>query len=137
MIHSVSSPLNSCLYVKHSIVKCGYLIEVVDGKKVEVDRIIPNCKLERGNSLFVIDMIPFVHGSFDVIVVMDWLSRHKAEIVFMRRWLGYHWQMIRGTPTRDGTEGYAYPMICGYSISEDSKQKPIEEEHLEELKEEG
>nr|GEX61459.1 putative reverse transcriptase domain-containing protein [Tanacetum cinerariifolium] len=39
--------------------------------------------------MFTIDLIPFGHGSFDVIVVMDWLSRHKAQIVFMRRWLGF------------------------------------------------
>ncbi|GKD78459.1 putative reverse transcriptase domain-containing protein, partial [Tanacetum coccineum] len=30
---------------------------------------------------FDIDLIPFGHGSFDVIVGMDWLSRHMAEIV--------------------------------------------------------
>nr|GEW05239.1 putative reverse transcriptase domain-containing protein [Tanacetum cinerariifolium] len=28
-----------------------------------------------------IDLIPFRHRSFDVLVGMDWLSRHKAEIV--------------------------------------------------------
>ncbi|GJV37859.1 putative reverse transcriptase domain-containing protein [Tanacetum coccineum] len=49
--------------------------------KVEVDRIIRNCKLELGNSLFTIDLIPLGHGSFDVIVGMDWLSKHKTEIV--------------------------------------------------------
>ncbi|GJU53794.1 putative reverse transcriptase domain-containing protein [Tanacetum coccineum] len=59
----------------------GYVIEVADGKKVEVDRIIRNCKLELGTSLFTIDLIPLGHGSFDVIVRMDWLSEHKAEIV--------------------------------------------------------
>ncbi|GKE13834.1 putative reverse transcriptase domain-containing protein [Tanacetum coccineum] len=55
--------------------------EVANGKKEEVDRIIRNCKLELGNSLFTIDLIPFGHGSFDVIVGMDWLSKNKAEIV--------------------------------------------------------
>ncbi|GKB41461.1 putative reverse transcriptase domain-containing protein [Tanacetum coccineum] len=30
---------------------------------------------------FDINLIPFGHGSFDVIIRMDWLSRHKAEIV--------------------------------------------------------
>ncbi|GKA33520.1 putative reverse transcriptase domain-containing protein [Tanacetum coccineum] len=55
--------------------------EVADGKKVEVDRIIRGCKLELGNSLFTIDLIPLGYGSFDVIVGMDWLSEHKAEIV--------------------------------------------------------
>ncbi|GJY18735.1 putative reverse transcriptase domain-containing protein [Tanacetum coccineum] len=55
--------------------------EIADGKKVEVDRIIRGCKLELGNSLFTIDLIPLGHGSFDVIVGMDWLSQNKAVIV--------------------------------------------------------
>ncbi|GJV73101.1 putative reverse transcriptase domain-containing protein [Tanacetum coccineum] len=42
------------LNVKPSFVNPGYVIEVADGKKVEVDRIIHNCKLELGNSLFTI-----------------------------------------------------------------------------------
>ncbi|GJY10593.1 putative nucleotidyltransferase, ribonuclease H [Tanacetum coccineum] len=55
--------------------------EVADGKKVEVDRVIRDCKLELGSSLFSINLIPLGHGSFDVIVGMDWLSQHKAVIV--------------------------------------------------------
>ncbi|GJZ17629.1 putative reverse transcriptase domain-containing protein [Tanacetum coccineum] len=45
-----------------------YVIEVADGKKVEVDRVIRDCKLELGGSLFSINLIPLGHGSFDVIV---------------------------------------------------------------------
>nr|GEU44594.1 hypothetical protein [Tanacetum cinerariifolium] len=63
------------------IVSPGYVIKVANGKKEEVDRIICDCKLELGNSLFTIDLIPLGHGSFDVIVGMDWLSKNKAEIV--------------------------------------------------------
>ncbi|GJS95780.1 reverse transcriptase domain-containing protein [Tanacetum coccineum] len=55
--------------------------EVANGKKEEFDRIIHDCKLELGNSLFTIDLISLGHGSFDVIVGMDWLSKNKAEIV--------------------------------------------------------
>nr|GEZ37732.1 putative reverse transcriptase domain-containing protein [Tanacetum cinerariifolium] len=66
---------------KSSFVNPGYLIEVADGKKVEVDRVIRNCKLELGTSLITIDLIPLGYGSFDVIVGMDWLSEPKAEIV--------------------------------------------------------
>nr|GEZ03695.1 hypothetical protein [Tanacetum cinerariifolium] len=69
------------LNVKSSFVNPVYLIEVADGKKVEVDGVIRNCKLELGTSLFTIDLIPLCHGSFDVIVRMDWLSEHKAKIV--------------------------------------------------------
>ncbi|GJW49947.1 putative reverse transcriptase domain-containing protein [Tanacetum coccineum] len=34
---------------------------------------------------FEIDLIPFGHGSFDVIIGIDWLSRHRAEIVYHER----------------------------------------------------
>ncbi|GKB21548.1 putative reverse transcriptase domain-containing protein, partial [Tanacetum coccineum] len=71
------APLN----VKPSIVNPRYVIEVANGKKAEVDRIICDCKLEFGNFLFIIDLIPLGHGSFNVIVGMDWLSKNKAVIV--------------------------------------------------------
>ncbi|GJU89904.1 putative reverse transcriptase domain-containing protein [Tanacetum coccineum] len=41
----------------------------------------PSVELELGNSLFTIDLIPLGHGSFNVIVGMDWLSKNKAEIL--------------------------------------------------------
>ncbi|GJX48153.1 putative reverse transcriptase domain-containing protein [Tanacetum coccineum] len=77
----ISTDFAPLLNVKPSFVNPGYVIEVADGKKVEVDRIIHDYKLELGTSLFTIDLIPLGHGSFDVIVGMDWLSEHKAEIV--------------------------------------------------------
>ncbi|GJW14548.1 putative reverse transcriptase domain-containing protein [Tanacetum coccineum] len=55
--------------------------QVADGKKVEVDKIIHDCKLELGNSMFSIKLIPLGHGSFDVIVGMNWLSQNKDVIV--------------------------------------------------------
>ncbi|GJW70726.1 putative reverse transcriptase domain-containing protein [Tanacetum coccineum] len=77
----ISTEFTPLLNVKPSIVNLGYVIEVADGKKVEVDRIIRDCKLELESSLFSINLIPLGHGSFDVIVGMDWLSQHKAVIV--------------------------------------------------------
>ncbi|GKD62928.1 putative reverse transcriptase domain-containing protein, partial [Tanacetum coccineum] len=77
----VSTYFAPLLNVKPSFVNHGYVIEIADGKKLEIDRIIRDCKLELGNSLFTIDLIPLGHGSFDVIEGMDWLSKHKAEIV--------------------------------------------------------
>ncbi|GJU79902.1 putative reverse transcriptase domain-containing protein [Tanacetum coccineum] len=69
------------LNMEPCIVNPGYVIEIVDGESVEVDRIIHDCKLELGNSLFTIDLIPLGHKSFDVIVGMDWLSKNKVVIV--------------------------------------------------------
>ncbi|GJR84556.1 putative reverse transcriptase domain-containing protein [Tanacetum coccineum] len=77
----ISTEFAPLLNVKPSIVNPGYVIEVADGKKVEVDRIIRDCKLELGNSLFSINLIPLGHGSFDVIMGMDWLSQNKVVIV--------------------------------------------------------
>ncbi|GJW35411.1 reverse transcriptase domain-containing protein [Tanacetum coccineum] len=77
----ISTEFAPLLNVKPSIVNPGYVIEVADGKKVEVNRIIRDCKLELESSLFSINLIPLGHGSFDVIVGMDWLSQHKVVIV--------------------------------------------------------
>ncbi|GJY12508.1 putative reverse transcriptase domain-containing protein [Tanacetum coccineum] len=49
---------------------------------VEIDKVIKGCKLEIKGHVFDIDLIPFGNGSFDVIIVMDWLSNHKAKIIF-------------------------------------------------------
>ncbi|GJR90538.1 putative reverse transcriptase domain-containing protein, partial [Tanacetum coccineum] len=38
-------------------------------------------ELEIEGHVFDIDLIPFGHGSFDVIIGMDWLSNHKDEII--------------------------------------------------------
>ncbi|GJY29246.1 putative reverse transcriptase domain-containing protein [Tanacetum coccineum] len=77
----ISTKFAPILNMKPSIASPGYVIEIADGKKVKVDRIIRGCKLELGSSLFTIDLIPLGHGSFDVIVGMDWLSHNKAVIV--------------------------------------------------------
>ncbi|GJS00646.1 putative reverse transcriptase domain-containing protein [Tanacetum coccineum] len=76
----ISTEFAPLLNVEPCIVNPSYAIEIADGKSVEVDRVIHDCKLELGNSLFTIDLIPLGHGSFDVIVGMDWLSKNKAVI---------------------------------------------------------
>ncbi|GJS62518.1 putative reverse transcriptase domain-containing protein [Tanacetum coccineum] len=59
-----------------------YEIEIASGQLVEIDKVIKGCKLEIEGHIFDIDLIPFGHGSFDVIIGMDWLSNYKAEIIF-------------------------------------------------------
>ncbi|GKA01999.1 putative reverse transcriptase domain-containing protein [Tanacetum coccineum] len=55
--------------VKPSIVNPSYVIEIADGKKVKVDRIIHGCKLELGSSLFTIDLIPLGHVDGEILRV--------------------------------------------------------------------
>ncbi|GKE25300.1 putative reverse transcriptase domain-containing protein [Tanacetum coccineum] len=58
-----------------------YEIEIASRQLVEIDKVIKGCKLEIEGHVFDIDLIPFGHGSFDVIIGMDWLSNYKAEII--------------------------------------------------------
>ncbi|GKA84926.1 putative reverse transcriptase domain-containing protein [Tanacetum coccineum] len=69
----------------------SYEIEIASGKLVEINKVICNYKLEIKGHAFDIDLIPLGDWSFDVIVGMDWLSRHKAKIVF-------HEKVVRNFP---------------------------------------
>nr|GEU47307.1 putative reverse transcriptase domain-containing protein [Tanacetum cinerariifolium] len=81
----ISSKFSNFLNMESCIVNLGYVIEIADGESREVDRVIRDYKLELGNSLFTIDLIPLGHGSFDMIVKMDWLSKNKAVIVCLEK----------------------------------------------------
>ncbi|GJX95732.1 putative reverse transcriptase domain-containing protein [Tanacetum coccineum] len=58
-----------------------YEIEIASGQLVEIDKVIKDCKLEIEGHVFDIDLIPFGHGSFDILIGMDWLSNYKANII--------------------------------------------------------
>ncbi|GJU13029.1 putative reverse transcriptase domain-containing protein [Tanacetum coccineum] len=58
-----------------------YEIEISSGQLVEIDKVIKGCKLEIEGHVFNIDLIPFGHRGFDVIIGLDWLSNYKAEII--------------------------------------------------------
>ncbi|GJY02810.1 putative reverse transcriptase domain-containing protein [Tanacetum coccineum] len=58
-----------------------YEIEIASGQLVEIDKVIKGSKLEIEGHVFDIDLIPFGHGSFDVIIGMYWLSNYKAKII--------------------------------------------------------
>ncbi|GKF02188.1 putative reverse transcriptase domain-containing protein, partial [Tanacetum coccineum] len=59
-----------------------YEIEIASGQLVEIDKVIKGCKLQIEGHVFDIDLIPFRHGSFDVIIGIEWLFNYKAEIIF-------------------------------------------------------
>ncbi|GJR12274.1 putative reverse transcriptase domain-containing protein [Tanacetum coccineum] len=77
----VSTTFIPLLGIEPSELYFKYEIEIASGQLVEIDKVIKGCKLEIEVHVFDIDLIPFGHGSFDVIVGMDWLSNYKAEII--------------------------------------------------------
>ncbi|GJX52356.1 putative reverse transcriptase domain-containing protein [Tanacetum coccineum] len=66
--------------MKPSVISPGYKIEIASGLKVVTNMIVRGCRLKLEGHTFIIDLIPFGHGSFDVIVGMDWLSKLRAKI---------------------------------------------------------
>ncbi|GJY29534.1 putative reverse transcriptase domain-containing protein [Tanacetum coccineum] len=59
----------------------SYEIEIASGQLVEIDKVIRGYKLEIEGYVFDINLIPFGSRSFDVIIGIDWLPDHKAEII--------------------------------------------------------
>ncbi|GKA59799.1 putative reverse transcriptase domain-containing protein [Tanacetum coccineum] len=77
----VSTTFMPMLDIEPSNSGFSYEIEIASGQLVEINEVIRGCKLEIEGHIFDIDLILFGHGSFNVIIGMDWLSRHKAKIV--------------------------------------------------------
>ncbi|GJT18998.1 putative reverse transcriptase domain-containing protein [Tanacetum coccineum] len=77
----ISANFLPLINMKPSVISPGFEIEIASGVKVEINKIIRGCRLELEGHTFIIDLIPFGYGSFDVIVGMDWLSKLRAKIV--------------------------------------------------------
>ncbi|GKF65691.1 putative reverse transcriptase domain-containing protein, partial [Tanacetum coccineum] len=64
----VSATFIPLLGIKSSELGFRYEIEIASGQLVEIDKVIKVCKLEIMGHVFDIDLIPFGHGSFNVII---------------------------------------------------------------------
>nr|GEX38808.1 hypothetical protein [Tanacetum cinerariifolium] len=59
---------NIVMGIEPSDLRLRYEIEIANGKLVEINKVIKGCKLEIEGHVVDIDLIPFGHGSFDVII---------------------------------------------------------------------
>ncbi|KAF5805273.1 putative nucleotidyltransferase, Ribonuclease H [Helianthus annuus] len=58
-----------------------HVVELANGKSVEATHVVKGCNIVLAGQAFSIDLIPIVLGSFDIVIGMDWLSQHHAEIL--------------------------------------------------------
>ncbi|KAI3815634.1 hypothetical protein L1987_15311 [Smallanthus sonchifolius] len=63
------------------------VVNVADGYPVSCDTIIRDCTLTLSDHDFSIDLIPMALGGFDIIVGMDWLTKHHAEVVCFDKYI--------------------------------------------------
>ncbi|GJX30249.1 putative reverse transcriptase domain-containing protein [Tanacetum coccineum] len=87
---------NQAMGLEPSDLGFKYEIEIASGQLVEIDKVIKGCKLENKGHIFDINLIPFRHGSFDVIIGMDWLSNYKAEIICHEKEIDFQIELIPG-----------------------------------------
>ncbi|KAI3798882.1 hypothetical protein L1987_34166 [Smallanthus sonchifolius] len=62
-------------------------ILVADGYSVSCDTIIRDCTLNLNDHDFSINLIPMALGGFDIIVGMDWMTKHHAEVVYFDKYI--------------------------------------------------
>ncbi|GKD45563.1 putative reverse transcriptase domain-containing protein, partial [Tanacetum coccineum] len=77
----VSTTFIPLLGIEPSDLGFSYEIKIASRQLVDINKVIRGCKLEIEGHVFDINLIPFGSRSFDVIIGMDWLSDHKAEII--------------------------------------------------------
>ncbi|KAJ9535195.1 hypothetical protein OSB04_un001722 [Centaurea solstitialis] len=65
---------------KSQNLKEDHIIEYSNGELVRANKVIRKCTLGFAGKDFSIDLIPIKIGSFDIIVGMDWMSKHRATI---------------------------------------------------------
>nr|GEY74676.1 hypothetical protein [Tanacetum cinerariifolium] len=63
----ISTNFLPLINMKPSVISSSYEIEIASGLKVETNKIVRGCRLELEGHTFIIDLIPFRHGGFDMI----------------------------------------------------------------------
>ncbi|GJU16755.1 reverse transcriptase domain-containing protein [Tanacetum coccineum] len=77
----VSYAFSKYIDVTPTTLDTNYDVELADGKSLTTNTILRGCTLNLQNHLFEIDLLPIELGSFDVIIGMDWMAEHRAEVV--------------------------------------------------------
>ncbi|XP_076932871.1 uncharacterized protein LOC143598566 [Bidens hawaiensis] len=83
----VSFDFEPMLSSSRSKLERSFTVEVAIGKTILIDSVIRGCTLNLNDYDFPIDLISMNLGSFDIIVGMDWLAQHYAEIMFFEKYI--------------------------------------------------
>ncbi|GJX35745.1 putative reverse transcriptase domain-containing protein [Tanacetum coccineum] len=78
----ISISLASKLNIPSITIDTFYDIKMADRNLVSTNTIIKGCTLTLLKQPFEINLMPIKLGSFDVVIGMDWLSKHHAKILY-------------------------------------------------------
>ncbi|GJT52505.1 putative reverse transcriptase domain-containing protein [Tanacetum coccineum] len=82
----VSYAFSKYIDIPPTTLDTNYNVELADGKSLTTNTILRGCTLNLQNHLFKIDLLPITR-SFDVIVGMDWMAEHRAEVVCYEKYI--------------------------------------------------
>ncbi|GJV01258.1 putative reverse transcriptase domain-containing protein [Tanacetum coccineum] len=77
----VSNTFSALINITSTMLESHYDVELADGKILGVNTIIRGCTLHFMNHPFNIDLMTVPLGCFDVIVMMDWLTKYHRVII--------------------------------------------------------
>nr|GEX52709.1 putative reverse transcriptase domain-containing protein [Tanacetum cinerariifolium] len=77
-----SSTFSVLIDITPTTLENPYDVELADGKIIRVNTIVRGFTLNFMNNPFNIDLMPVPLGSFDIIIGMDWLTRHHGVIIY-------------------------------------------------------
>ncbi|GJU70017.1 putative reverse transcriptase domain-containing protein [Tanacetum coccineum] len=83
----VSYAFSKYIDIHPTTLDTNYSVELANGKSLTTNTILRGCTLNLQNYMFKIDLLPIELGSFDVIVGMDWMVKHRAEVVCYEKYI--------------------------------------------------
>nr|GFA16663.1 hypothetical protein [Tanacetum cinerariifolium] len=87
----VSTTFSTQINITPSTLDHCYDVELADGRIIRLNTILRDCTLNLLNHPFNTDLIPIELGSFDAIIVMDWLAKYQAVIVCAEKIIHIPW----------------------------------------------
>ncbi|KAI3711964.1 hypothetical protein L1987_70513 [Smallanthus sonchifolius] len=81
----ISTEFRSLISLESKKLPDAYTIELENGKLIKASDIVRGCTMNLNDHPFSVDLIPIYLGSFDVVIGMDWLSKHRAEIIYSEK----------------------------------------------------
>ncbi|GKB38780.1 putative reverse transcriptase domain-containing protein, partial [Tanacetum coccineum] len=88
----VSTTFSSQIDITPSTLDHYYDIELADGRIIGLNTILRGCTLNFLNHPFNINLMPVELGSFDAIIVIDWLAKYQPVIVCAEKIVRIPWR---------------------------------------------
>ncbi|GJT11781.1 putative reverse transcriptase domain-containing protein [Tanacetum coccineum] len=137
----ISTAFSSQIDITPTALDHYYDVALADERIIRLNTILRGCKLNILNHPFNINLMPVELGSFDAIIVMDWLAKYKAIIVCAEKIVLFPEDLSGLPPTRqvefqiDLVPGVAPVARAPYRLAP-SEMKELSEQ-LKELSDKG